>query len=231
VDGNVEINGGDIANIINKYGLTSADLSLILNKFLRKNPKPKQLRITMEQFQIYHNTLWEWKELHNDLDDILSKFAPFDTEIKRVEINKELPRYDYLQEAWSKVCLSVDVLIDFAHNIKHIGIAYKQSPEGAILGEPWAVKLYVLRSQINDQLASGRISSSNKMIGIANHIFQGVQQKIDKTIGHLPSWCQGLPELSSQFNNVSYHHMHLADKKLREASDKLYVHTRMMFGN
>lgn len=238
MDGNVASNGGDIANIINKYGLDSNDLIIIIDTLFKNNPKPQQLRVAIKQFQIYQNTLWEWKELHNDLDDILLKFDPFDLEIKRVERDKRLPQLDYLKNVWGKVCLSVDVLMDFSTRIQYIGKCYEESSQGIKLGEPWAIKINALRLQIDHKLEVGSRFSEERATNILDHLFQRSrqrikrsQQRITRIDGDSHGWWQGLPELTSQFHDVSTHHLHLADKRLRESADKLYVHSKLMFGN
>ena len=110
VGGDVSSGGGDVAGIIYKHGLDTNELIAALTKAFPKNdPRPEQFRKVLEQFHGYHNSLYEWKELHNSLDNILSSFGQFSSAIQRADAEMNMPQIHSLRSLWRAVSVSVDL--------------------------------------------------------------------------------------------------------------------------
>ena len=204
-------------------------VSALKEAFPKNDPRPEQLRRILsafEQFQRLQQSLYEWKELHNALDDILTSFAPFSSEIHRADAEKTIPSISTLNNLWYGVSATVDALLQFARNINYIGIRYREEA-GNISGEVWAVKIGVMRNQVNIQLGLNETSSfrasTKRSISFA--------EKSKLMIGIRPEWWVALYELNNEFNHTAYGQMHWADKKLRETATELYTLSKSVFGS
>jgi len=226
IDGNAVSDGGDIAAIIYKQGLNVEELiSALKSAFPKNDPRPEQFRLILEEIYNYHNTIYEWKELHNALDDVLSSFGQFYAEIQRADAEHILPRVRSLRSLWRAVSVSVDALVEFSRGIKEIGIPYMDKNDGLLIGEPWVIRISALRRQIDIQL--GVSASLDNLSGPADRIIQSSQFRI----GIRPGWWVNLFELSNEFNHTTYKYMHITDKKLRESVGELYMYSKSLFGS
>ena len=222
--------GGDIAGGNIYKGLNVDELvSALKEAFPKGDPRPEQLRKLLAEFekiQRLQQSLYEWKELHNALDDILTSFAQFSSEIHRADAEKVIPSLRTLNNLWYAVSVKVDALLEFARHINHIGRRY-QEEAGVISGEHWAVKISGMRNQINIQLGlnetSGFNLSTKRSIGFA--------EKSKLMLGIKPDWWITLCELNNEFNHIAYGQMHWADKKLRETATELYAISKSAFGS
>jgi len=204
-------------------------VSALKGAFPKDDPRPEQLRKILsafEKFQRLQQALYEWKELHNALDDILTTFAPFSSEIHRADAEKTIPSLSTLNNLWYGVSVRVDALLQFACFINHIGNRYREEA-GIISGEVWAVKISVMRNQVNIQLGLNETSSfrasTKRSISFA--------EKSKLMIGIRPEWWITLYELNNEFNHTAYGQMHWADKKLRETATELYTLSKSVFGS
>lgn len=120
--------------------------------------------------------------------------------------------------------MKVEMLIEFATGIQFIGNSYKED-EKDLQGEPWAVKPKILSDQIGQQLGLNDLYSEYKNNGL-NELFEIGQFKM----GIKPVRWTVLCELTNDFSNTVYSHMHVADKKLREVATDLHLLTMSVFG-
>lgn len=228
VDGNVSSGGGDIAGVIYKHGLDANELIIALKRAFPKNdPRPEQFRQVLEQFHNYHNSLYEWKELHNSLDNILSSFGQFSSAIQRADAEMNMPQIHSLRSLWRGVSVSVDNLVDFAGKIEYIGTPYLEKQDGRMVGEAWVVKINALRKRLDNQLGVGVLPSS----GIPSGVTGKLVQKMQFRVGVKPDWWITLLELTNEFSHTAYAHMHLADKRLRDSASELYTLSKSVFGS
>jgi len=204
-------------------------VSALKQTFPKDDPRPEQLRkilAELPKFQEIQQTLYEWKELHNALDDIITSFAQFSSEVHRADAEKVIPSLSTLNNLWYAVSVKVDALLEFARNINLIGRRYAEE-DGSIVGENWAVKISGMRNQINTQLglneSSGFDVSTKRSISFAD--------KSKLIIGIKPDWWVALYELNNEFNHIVYGQMHWADKKLRETATELYTLSKSVFGS
>jgi hypothetical protein len=194
--------------------------------FPKNDPRPEQFRMLLGQFQIYHRTLFEWKELHNALDEILTKLEPFSTEVHRCDSQKTLPSPKTLRTLWRPVSEIVDILLQHAQQIEYIGKKFRNTGEH-LVGEVWSVKIYDLRNQISGQIGLDGSAGFDLSIQRSVNVFD--QGKL--LIGLRPSWWIMLYEMHDEFYHVVYSQMHWADKKLRETATDLYNLSRATFGS
>jgi hypothetical protein len=182
--------------------------------------------MVLGQFQVYHQTLFEWKELHNWLDEILTSFAQFSREIERADAERTIPSPRTLRTLWRPVSNDVDALLHFAQRIEYIGKKY-ESFGNRLVGEIWAVKINELRNHISAQIGLDESSEFDLAAPSEANIFE----KGKALIGLKPDWWLVLYELNNEFDHLVYAQMHWADKKLRETATDLYHHSRGVFGS
>jgi hypothetical protein len=169
--------------------------------------------------------LFEWKELHNALDEIILSFAQFSAEIHRYEAMGRTAPLRSLRNLWYSVSVRVDTLLEFARHITIIGIRY-QEESGKLIGEKWAVKLSELRYQINRQI--GLTETLDISFSTASSV--GLFVTILYFLGRKPNWWLNLCELNDEFNHIAYSQLHWADKNLRKTADELYTLSASVFG-
>ena len=216
--------GGNISGNIYK-GLNAEELVDALKRAFPKNdPRPEQFRIVLAEFQIYHQTLFEWKELHNLLDEILRSFPQFSREIQRADSEKTIPSPRTLRTLWRPVSNCVDSLLQYAQGIEYIGEKYQSFGDRSV-GETWAVKINELRNRINVQIGLDESSEFDLSAQHTTTLFD--KGKI--LIGLKPEWWLVLYEMNNEFDNLIHTQMHWADKKLRETAGDLYLRSRELF--
>ncbi len=217
IQGDLSVSGGDFVgrDQIN-YGLDVNELVAALRRaFPDNDPRPQRLAEVLQRFEHYHNTLHEWKELHNALDEIINTFGQFLALVERLNVEPGDIHIESLQAAWRPVAVRVELLLEFAAHIQQIGTPYAITPTG-VCGERWAVELASLRTQLNQRLG---MEGSHRP-----------PKQLRQRLGFLPSWWPELYELAHSFNDAAYRHMHLADKQLRQTATELYLLSRQAFG-
>lgn len=109
------------------------------------------LNSLMEQFRRYNEQINEWKELHRQVNVLLTVFDPFRKQIERFDARPE--RFDvYSVDAnWQTVNLFIGQLLRWATSIDHIGPRYRDAA-GELTGVEWAVRLGTINGAINRHL-------------------------------------------------------------------------------
>lgn len=226
---NVDSGGGDIGANIYKQGLDAKEVISLLESLLKNDPRLEIFKDELEQFERALEILYEWKKLHNALDDIWSALWPFLSEVRRLDINREKPHVESITIQWAAVSQRVDFLIEIASEIQYIGDPYTEDQDGSMRGEKAVVDLNGVRRQIDHQLHQIGSDYSKHSNASVDNIFQLGKFGIDRLTGNLPDWWIGLPEIVNQFNNYVYFHLHRVDKKLLESADTLNIHSRLIF--
>jgi len=220
-----------IDNRMHQQGLNIEELKTVLEDAFTDKDDPRITQVQrafgeIQQMQQTQQTLYEWKELHNALDDIITSFAPFSSEVNRADRKNEIPSITSLRDLWYAVSEKIDALLDFASKVDLIGKRYKEENEN-ITGEIWAVKISNLRTDINLQLALDKKSRFDATVNRSVSI-------VDKSMLHVgikPHWWKKLVEHSNEFNHAVANQMHYADKKLREKATELYSISMSVFGS
>jgi hypothetical protein len=116
------------------------------------DPLPDRLVNALKDFKHYHSRLWEFKELHNALNDVVFVLDQFAREVERLDAAGQTGNARALARLWRPVDQKVDLLIEFARNLQHIGTPLSQH-NGSWQGPAWAIELQSTAQRINDLLA------------------------------------------------------------------------------
>lgn len=157
IDGDANV-GGDlvgrdkvIQNIQNVNFDIEKLVAVLKQNLPKDDPTPQYLLDALKEFQHYHASLHEWKELHNFLNDVLLMFGPFTLAIDRMEIKKEQPDLYTLKLLWKPILRRVNELLEWGKGIQHIGKPFVPSEQGA-QGETWAIELYAVKDELDKSL-------------------------------------------------------------------------------
>ncbi len=230
VDGSVNTGGGDIVGRDKIYqGLDINELVTALKSaFPRDDPRPEEFRQTITSFQAFHEQLYEWKELHNCLDEILNAFGQFYSQMERSDAEKKPVDLASLRNLWRPVSGQVDALVEYAQTIKTIGQPFRLLENNEMTGEKWAVEVNSLRRAINHRLhlSTDQLPFTARPEPLLSKVTLVIQQ----FFGIKPLWWNELYELTHTFSDAAYRHMHMADKKLRETASELFILSTQRLG-
>lgn len=195
----MQVQGDQINNYIQ---LDLAKLVETLKQALPDNdPLPERLVNALQDLKQYHTRLWEWKELHNALNDVIFVFDQFSKEVERRDAAGNLGDVRALKRLWRPVDQKVDLLLDFATQVQHIGSPLVTQPDGSRQGPPWAIEL----ASTTDQL----------------------KQLFDEGVPTLDN----IYEATNAFSDAAEKHMYLADKQLRDTAGELYNLSNALLGS
>jgi hypothetical protein len=165
------------------------------------DPTPQRLRQTLEGFQHYHHRLYEWKELHNYINDVLFVLDQFLREVERLDASGQPGQPRDLLRRWRPVGQKVTLLLEWAAAVKYIETEpFAALADGSMRGPKWAVELQIARAQLDELLD---------------------QAELDIT---------ALYDAAYDFNDAADRHMFLADKQLRDTAAELYNLSRVVLG-
>jgi hypothetical protein len=194
-----QVQGDQINNYLQ---IDLAQLAATLKQALPANdPLPDRLVAALKDFKHYHTRLWEWKELHNALNDVIFVFDQFSREVERRDGAGSLGDVRALHRLWRPVDQKVDLLLDFACQVQHIGAPLVTLPDGSRQGPPWAIEL----ASVTDQLKS---------------LFGDSALSLDM-----------LYEATCAFSDAAEKHMYLADKQLRDTASDLFNLSNALLGS
>ena len=167
IGGNANVDGGDfvardkvIQNIQNVNFDIEKMVSALKQTLPEGDPTPQYLLDALKSFQHYHSLLYEWKELHNFLNDVLFMFGPFTLEIDRVEIANEQPNLRILAQLWRPIAQKVNALLEWGKSIQHIGTPFVQSDQG-LQGAAWAIEIFVAKEHLDRLLKSSNVEAGD----------------------------------------------------------------------
>jgi len=144
-----QVQGDQINNYL-QIDLTQ--LAATLKQALPANdPLPDRLVAALQDFKQYHSRLWEFKELHNALNDVVFVLDQFAREVERLDAAGQTGHARTLARLWRPVDQKVDLLIAFAANVQHIGVPFVQR-EASWQGPAWAIELQSAAQRINELL-------------------------------------------------------------------------------
>jgi hypothetical protein len=188
---------------INTY--LQLDLAQLLDTLKRalpdNDPLPDRLVSALQDFKHYHTRLWEWKELHNALNDVIFVFDQFSKEVERRDAAGSLGDVRALKRLWRPVDQKVDLLLDFAAKVQHIGPPLIAQSDGSRQGPAWAIELASATEQLK-------------------HLFDEGAPTLDN-----------LYEATYAFADAAEKHMYLADKQLRDTAGELYNLSNALLGS
>jgi len=204
-EGDVDTDGGDVIGgdkIIN-YQLDVEKLVEVLRQSLPDDdPTPQRLRDTLQGFQHFHHQLFEWKELHNYLNDILYGLDQFTREVERLDAGGRAGNPRALARQWRPIAQKLRLMLDWTGTILYIhDTPYVEQEDGSLQGPKWAVELQIARVQVDEALKPDTFDFFT------------------------------LYDAAFEFNGAVDRHMYLADKKLRNTAGELYNLSRIVLGS
>jgi len=204
-EGRIDTDGGDVIGgdkIIN-YQLDVEKLVQVLRQSLPDDdPTPQYLRETLQGFQHFHRQLFEWKELHNYLNDILYGLDQFTREVERLDAGGQASNPRALARQWRPVTQKLRLLLDWAATVHYIhDTPYVRREDGSLQGPKWAVELQTARMQVDQALEPDSFDFYT------------------------------LYDVAFEFSGAVDRHMYLADKKLRDTAGELYNLSRIVLGS
>ena len=115
------------------------------------DPLPDRLVAALQDFKRYHSRLWEFKELHNALNDVVFVLDQFAREVERLDAAGQIGNVRTLARLWRPVDQKVDLLIEFATTVQHIAAPLVQQ-NGSTQGPAWAIELQSAARRVNELL-------------------------------------------------------------------------------
>ena len=152
------------------------------------------------QFKDYNKKLGEWKELHRQINVLLTVFDPFRKQIERFDARPE--RFDLyaLDANWQTVNLFIGQLLRWATTIQFIGPPYRDAG-GELTGVEWGVRLGTIGAAIRRHLSA---------------------RPAQPTANPEDVWWRRLREETSNLEDAIKQVLILADEELRRAAADLY---------
>lgn len=158
---------------------------------------------TIESIKNYHFSLFEWKELHNQLNAILMEFDQFMSQVGEYRRRATIGgpgNWNVLKISWSPLAHRIAVLLKWAGNLQYIDSPFSQKAGGDYEGPFWAVELRDTAARVNELLGDEDIT------------------------------VDGLDDAAREFGSTLKQHMYLTDSSLRNAADELYNFSRIVLG-
>ena len=218
IEGSTNVKNGDLVGGNKVIGLQSDEIIRLIEAIFAPNYQtPERFDSVLKEFQKIHKTLYEWKELHNLLDEIMNSFNQFYSQIERLNGSSTKPDLEELQLLWSRVSMRVTELVEFAKNITEIGVPYVED-QGHLTGERWVLEILSLRNDLEknfdpDEQASLEFFSRGGLF----------------SFGVKPQWWKTMYRLTHDFYDKVFIHMHEGDKRLRESAINLYDLSKSVF--
>jgi hypothetical protein len=154
----------------------------------------------VEQFQRYNQQMVEWKELHRQMNFLLTVFDPFRKQVERFDARPERFDFGTLEASWQTVHLFIGQLLRWAMTISLIGPRYREAGS-ELSGVEWAVRL-------------GTIDS-----GIRRHLSERPPRP---TSNPDDVWWRRLREETSELEDAIKQTLFLADEELRKTAADLF---------
>lgn len=115
------------------------------------DPLPANLVETLRNFQHFHARLFEWKEVHNVLNDVIFVFDQFSREVERRDASGQPGDLRSMARAWRPVKQKIDLMSSFAATLRHIGPPLMESAAGR-QGPAWAIEILAAADRLADLL-------------------------------------------------------------------------------
>ena len=104
------------------------------------DPLPANLAEMLRNFRGFHARLFEWKEVHNVLNDVIFVFDQFSREVERRDASGQPGDLRSLARAWRPVKQKIDLLRDAAAALQYISNPLVESAAGR-QGPPWVIEI------------------------------------------------------------------------------------------
>jgi hypothetical protein len=197
VSGALHTGRGDVIHI-EKVELAATRAADALRRALSTDEETRtQLLEVLQQLSVLQAQLWEWKDLHRILHNMLAAFSSFYADLRALSYVEAGPTNGRtLLRGWRPCQTEVDRLMDFESRVEYIRLCLR--PERTVPSRPdWGARIASLRREVEDRLREERWNA------------------------------EGLVDLADEFNQACDCYLSLADRELRRVVEKvqrLYTH-------
>lgn len=195
-DGNVQTGGGDFVGRDQYIQYNQLDVTKLADALRQvlpaDDPAPELWVEALKDLRGHHTRLFEWKELHNFLNDVLVVLGQFKREVERIDISGEEPNARALSRLWRPIVQKVDAMMKWATSIKYISDKPLSYSEEYTEGPSWAIDLYAAKILVDGVL--------ERQVLETNELYDAV----------------------FDFSDVAEQHMYLTDKMLRSTAGELF---------
>lgn len=159
---------GKVSGGVQNYTYSPIDIDLLFEKlktvFSPDDPTPTNLLESLNTFRELHAQLSEWKYVHNYLNDILVSSDVFmlDLSSNRPMIAFEKD-HQILLRLWKPVQFRVDIMQEWAENIKIIAIPFHETKK-SLEGPKWALEVITSARLIQGELENKYSLSRRKTL-------------------------------------------------------------------
>ena len=189
------------------------------------DPELANVKSLLAQLRHFYEKLYEWKELHNHLDEIINIFSQFSAQVERLAAASEpIADLNTLSLSWQPVHRRTNVLLIWSEqDVKHIGQPYAVLADGSRRGEKWAIELAMQHDAVDALLTEPPAFTQTKPAssGLSRFIKSFNEQPSAET-AVWQRWWHDLRESTRAFDNKLRNHMFLADKELRKTALDLH---------
>jgi hypothetical protein len=192
-------------------------LTALRHSLPEDDPAPTYLVNTLRQFRDYHARLNDWKEVHNQLNDILINYGAFSREIERLAVTHEDPESHTLGMHWRPVAQRVSLLLDWASAPRTIteGEPFARL-EDRIVGPLWAVELCAAGDRLDDLV---RPTGPRRLF---------VQPRNSRATRPPIVEIGELYDAAAEFIDTAERWMYLVDRQLRDTATELFSLSRVV---
>lgn len=154
------------------------------------DPLPAELIETLRSFRGFHAKLYEWKEVHNVLNDVLFVFDQFSREVERRDASGQPGDLRSLARAWRPVKQKIDLLRDAAAALQYISHPLVESAAGR-QGPPWVIEILSAADRLADLLDDAQMNfeglydATNALGDAAEKHMYLADKKLRETAGEL----------------------------------------------
>lgn len=221
IEGYVETNGGHIAG----RDVFNIVLNTIQEKLPKLDPLPKEMENALNSLEILIDTLKAWKEVHNALDEIRSKFDQYKHPMDSANYRKQLITHKRVKLYWRPVKSKVEhfenrieeamtVEKDFSLRKTEFDKQnkYKDREDDVVECRKKSFVLINISNDLEDAINSTSLTPN----------YEYLLQSIKLKIGLEYHWWHNLSSLTDELDNNITEAMYLSDKLLRDSADRLF---------
>jgi hypothetical protein len=167
-------------------------LTVLKNALPDDDHTAQQLATVLRDFQKLHARLFDWKELHNALNDLIVALDPFKLAVERAYTDRRRPDLIALGRDWRATNQKAELVIGLAKQTNSICDQPFAIIATGVQGPDWAVELYTGGRRLEDLLNLKK-----------------------------PDMAE-LYDAAFDFDDADQRHMFWADKQLRETTSGLF---------
>lgn len=232
IGGSVETSGGHIAG----RDIFNIAINIIQEYLPKDDTLPQELEDAFKTLKILIVTLRAWKEVHNSLDEIRSKFDSYRLSIELADKKKQVVDYKSIKRQWRPIFGAIDV---FHYRVKESNLkeeaffhssitSYIDREDDVFMTEKKSLSLIILSKDINSHIMDTYALYSKQILSPEHeHVLQNLKRKL----GVRNNWWVELTELTDELDDLITSSMYLTDKLLRSTADYLFEFSQNYFNH